>query len=137
LAGRRVAFEFWLFPDNRSGAFAPSPQRRAATAKVFPVVPPELRFIVAGIRRDDACFTKKATEKSDLKFSLYRVLWVMDEKERAIFERIAQAQEEIAGLMKTPENKIIKALTIASLSSGALGAGLFSIIQKLLEFFGG
>jgi hypothetical protein len=61
----------------------------------------------------------------------------VDEKERAVFERIAKAQEEMVKLMKTPENKVMKALTIASLSSGALGAGLFSIIQKILEFFGG
>ena len=61
----------------------------------------------------------------------------MDEKDKDTFERMAKAQEEIAALMGKPESKITRALTVASLSAGVLGAGLFSIIQKLLELFGG
>jgi hypothetical protein len=50
---------------------------------------------------------------------------------------MADAQERIAGVMGKPEGKFTKARTIASLSAGILGAGLFGIIQKILELFGG
>ena len=61
----------------------------------------------------------------------------MDEKNWEIFERMAKAQEEIVAIMGKPESKITRALTVASLSAGVFGAGLFSIIQKLLEIFEG
>ncbi|GHT82519.1 hypothetical protein FACS1894137_01560 [Spirochaetia bacterium] len=60
----------------------------------------------------------------------------MDAKDRETFERMAKAQEEIVAIMGKPESKITRALTVASLSAGVLGAGLFSILQKILEFFG-
>jgi hypothetical protein len=49
---------------------------------------------------------------------------------------MAKAQEQIAGLVAKPESKIVRALTIASLSAGVLGAGVFGTIQLFLGIFG-
>jgi hypothetical protein len=61
----------------------------------------------------------------------------MEKEDREILERMAKAQEQIAGLVAKPESKIVRALTIASLSAGVLGAGVFGIIQLFLGIFGG
>jgi hypothetical protein len=62
----------------------------------------------------------------------------MDEKDRAILERMAKAQERIAGIVEKPENKTVRALTIASLSASILGAGFFGIIDFIIKhLFGG
>ena len=62
----------------------------------------------------------------------------MDDKDRVLLERMAQAQEQIAGIIAKPENRIVRAMSIASLSASLLGAGLFGIIDFVIKhFFGG
>jgi hypothetical protein len=62
----------------------------------------------------------------------------MKKEDREILERMAKAQERIAAIMGKPENKIVRAMTIASLSASLLGAGLFGIIDFVIKrFFGG
>ncbi|GHV77033.1 hypothetical protein AGMMS49942_18540 [Spirochaetia bacterium] len=59
----------------------------------------------------------------------------MDDMDRAYLERMAKAQEQIAGIMGKPENKIVRAMSIAALSASLLGASLFGIIDFVIKSF--
>jgi hypothetical protein len=65
----------------------------------------------------------------------------MEEKDEKIVEKldaINKTLERILETMKKPENKIVRGMTIASLSASLLGAGLFGIIDFIIKtFFGG
>ena len=53
-------------------------------------------------------------------------------------DAINKTLEGMLATMRKPENKIVRGMTIASLSASLLGAGLFGIIDFIIKnFFGG
>jgi hypothetical protein len=62
----------------------------------------------------------------------------MDEKIVEKLDNINSTLESIRDIIGKPENKIVRAMGIASLSASLLGAGLFGIIDFVIKhFFGG